>query len=246
MSSAVLSFAQRAHFVTEGEITFEKTVNIHAILKKNIAGTSTDRLAAFEQFKKSQDQFFKQKSKLVFNKTASSFYPESSVPPAGVAYFGVNPWYMQLNRVYAALASDSVLVQKDILSQVFSVKDKRMPIKWKITDETREIAGYSCRRANGLVYDSVYVVAFFTNKIPVAGGPESFHGLPGMILGLAIPYEHVTWFATGIVEKPVPNVPIIPEQKGKQLNRKELEGVLRKSLSTLHNWSEALLIGYLL
>ncbi len=46
--------------------------------------------------------------------------------------------------------------------------------------------------------DSIYVVAFYTDEILTTGGPESFTGLPGMILGIAIPHEHVSWFATKV------------------------------------------------
>lgn len=40
------------------------------------------------------------------------------------------------------------------------------------------------------------VIAFFTDEILCNGGPEFFHGLPGMILGVAIPRMHTTWYAT--------------------------------------------------
>src|SRR5690606_20869137 len=78
------------------------------------------------------------------------------------------------------------------------IKDCIKKIKWKITDEYREIAGYNCRRANGLTQDSVYVVAYYTVEIPVDGGPESIHGLPGMILGMVVPSQHVSYFATKV------------------------------------------------
>lgn len=239
-------FAQTAHFVTGGEIEFEKTINMHAVLKKNIATDDATRLAAFEQYKKSQPQFLKLKSTLTFNKTATVFIPEVSSEPPGTSYFGYNPWYMQLNKVYTSLSSDSSFTQKDFLGQQLRVKDKRQPVKWKITDETREIAGYQCRRANGLIQDSVYVVAFFTTKIPLSGGPESFYGLPGMILGLAIPYENVTWFATKVTEKqPEPVLPV-PTDKSKAINRKELEEILRKTLKVNVGSSLSKLSGYLL
>ncbi len=57
------------------------------------------------------------------------------------------------------------------------MQDSTRKITWKITDEMREIAGFSCRRANAIMLDSIYVVAFYTDQIPVSGGPESFSGL---------------------------------------------------------------------
>ena len=95
------------------------------------------------------------------------------------------------------------ITQKNVYDDLYLVKDSLRKIDWKITDETREIAGYECRRANAIVLDSVYVVAYYTIQIPFSGGPESFTGLPGTILGLALPHENMTWFATKVTEIPV-------------------------------------------
>ena len=68
--------------------------------------------------------------------------------------------------------------------------------QWKITGEVRDIAGFECKKAITKINDSVVVVAFYTDQILVKGGPENFNGLPGMILGLAVPRLALTLFAT--------------------------------------------------
>jgi GLPGLI family protein len=74
------------------------------------------------------------------------------------------------------------------------------------------------------------VVAFYTDEILVSGGPESFHGLPGMILGLAVPRLYTTWFATKVqLIEPKENDLAAPT-RGKKINVKSLEGTLQKSL----------------
>lgn len=238
--------AQKAAFVQEGEIVFEKTVNVYAVLKKGIDSRDAARMAAYEQYKKAQPQFQVQKSKLAFTKIKTAYLPEASTIGAGLSYFGFNARYLQINKVFTNLITDSVTVEKEVLSEKFLVKDRVLPIKWKITNETREIAGYLCRRANGLVKDSIYVVAFYTNKIPVPGGPESIHGLPGMILGLAMPYENVTWFATTVTEKKNAENQFSASNKGKVATRKELEVILRKFLASISYLTEYTLLGYLL
>nr|MBA4166264.1 GLPGLI family protein [Chitinophagaceae bacterium] len=76
----------------------------------------------------------------------------------------------------------------------------------------------------------VYVTAFYTDEIPVSGGPESFGGLPGMILGLGIPRLHATWFAKKIINKPPADGVFAFPSKGKSISRNGLEAVLQKSL----------------
>jgi len=78
------------------------------------------------------------------------------------------------------------------------VEDSIPNIKWKITNEHREIAGYNCRKAVGKMYDEVYVFAFYTDDIIISGGPCSINGLPGMILGLSIPRLYTSFMATKI------------------------------------------------
>ena len=46
---------------------------------------------------------------------------------------------------------------------------------------------FLCRKALTKICDSVVVVAFYTNEIIPSGGPESFGGLPGMILEFGHP-----------------------------------------------------------
>ncbi|MBL7728930.1 MAG: GLPGLI family protein [Dinghuibacter sp.] len=86
--------------------------------------------------------------------------------------------------------------RKDLLGNVLVVNDSLQNFKWKILPEIRIIAGFECKKAVAVMYDSVYVVAFFTTDIIHSSGPEIFCGLPGMILEIAIPRLFTTWVAT--------------------------------------------------
>jgi GLPGLI family protein len=93
---------------------------------------------------------------------------------------------------------------------------------WKEKDEIRTIANYKCRKAVGRICDTVYVVAFYTEDIPVSGGPEMFGGLPGMILELAIPRLHTTWVASKVELTAPKETDFTVSEKGKKVNEKEL------------------------
>src|SRR5690606_3241640 len=92
------------------------------------------------------------------------------------------------------------------LDEKYLLQDSLQQITWRFTDEYRNIAGYDCRRVNGATPDSLYIVAFYTDQIPISGGPALVHGLPGMILGLAIPEMHINYWARK-VDFVVDNVP---------------------------------------
>ena len=126
--------------------------------------------------------------------------------------------------------------QKAFLSRPSSYRIRCGQIKWKITDETRVIAGFNCRRANGIMMDSIYIVAFYTDEILTTGGPESFSGLPGMILGVALPHEHITWFATKVEAVPVSEAALIPPAKGKKVTNAALYETINSRMKDWGNW----------
>jgi GLPGLI family protein len=150
---------------------------------------------------------------------------------AGSPVAAREPWVVVRNTVFTDFKSSEVMIVKNVFGEDIAVKDDQSGILWKFTNEVRDIAGYECRRANGLIGDSVYVVAFYSVEIIPKGGPESFSGLPGMILGVALPHENVTWFATRLElgEAGPIKAPVVPNRI-KQMDRGELEIYLRENV----------------
>jgi GLPGLI family protein len=234
-----VSFGQNAHFINSGVIEYEKTVNMYAIFKKDINKDNESFLQpAFEAYKKNQPQFKKLKSTLSFTDNKTMFNPIEDEATNG-GFWGNDAMIKQNNVTFTDLQNNTFISQKKVFEETFLVKDTTRKIKWKITDETREIAGYTCRRANALVLDSVYVVAFYTDEIPVSGGPESFTGLPGMILGLALPHENITWFATKVTQMVVDNKAMLPPKKGKPVNNAELRKTLDAAMKDWGTYAQA-------
>lgn len=212
-------FGQHAHFTTTGTIAFEKRVNMYALIPKLISKDDDAFLTpAFESYKKSKPQFKVLKSTLSFAGNKSLYVPEEEDLSVNQGYFGTLPLVAQYNTIYSDYNIQTGVFQKKVFDELFLVKDSLRKIRWKITDETREIAGYTCRRANAIIMDSIYVVAFYTTDIPVSGGPESFNGLPGMILGVALPHENVTWFATKVTDMTLTENAVVPPKKGKPID----------------------------
>lgn len=102
-----------------------------------------------------------------------------------------NVWYFDHN-------TGKYNMQKNVVGSNFNVEDSIQKIQWKLSNESRVIAGFNCRKATGIILDSVYVFAFFTEEIMIPGGPCAITGLPGMVLGLTIPRLYTSWIATKI------------------------------------------------
>lgn len=221
------AFAQNARFVTEGTIEFERSANVYTIIQRAMSKeNSSFESQAFEQVKKTQPQFKLSKARLSFTKDQTLYVAENT-QEANIPFFSYLGALKQINvAVFTDFNTQQQTAQKNVFEDVFLVKDSLRQINWKITTETREIAGYSCRRANAIVLDSLYAVAFYAEQIPVSGGPESFTGLPGMILGIALPHENITWFARTVTEQPIEAKAVLPPVKGKQTDTKGLKEIL--------------------
>ncbi len=111
-----------------------------------------------------------------------------------------------------------------------------MNIEWKLSPtETREIAGFNCRKATGIIFDSVYVFAFYTDEITISGGPMGINGLPGMILGITIPRMFTSYIATKLQVAGVDVRKVTAPQKGK---KKDFVSLRQDVEKVAKNWGK--------
>lgn len=142
------------------------------------------------------------------------------------------------NTWYSDYANDKFVQQKMIFGNNYLLTDSLLTINWKMTNESRNIAGFNCRKAVGILFDSVYVFAFYTDEILVSGGPMGLHGLPGMILGVTIPRMYSSWVANKIEINGVDYTKITPPSKGKKKNPKDLESTIIESTKDWGSYSQ--------
>ncbi|MEO8719659.1 MAG: GLPGLI family protein [Ginsengibacter sp.] len=215
------SFGQTA-FITKGKIEFERRTNMWAEMKGSFA----------EQMKKVIPQYQSTYFNYEFDHNKSIYQPGRESDTKGTSFFG-SP--ATDNEVYSDYTNGQTIAHKNVFEKSFLIEDSLRNASWKITNDFREIAGFNCRRATTIIMDSVFVVAFYTDEIIIPGGPESFNGLPGMILGLVINRLHTTWYATKIEINTVNDKNIVPPAKGKKATNNEIMETLKKSLS---DWGE--------
>lgn len=212
-------------FITKGRIEFEKRINQH----KNIEEQAENNIW-YQTMLKSYPKFINDVYELQFDENHSYYKLAKENTDNKYLMWGTKP--NDADGVLQDLQAKTVSTKRDVFENTYVIKDSLRNLDWRITDETREIAGFECRKAVTKICDSVYVVAFYTDQIAVSSGPESFGGLPGMILGLAIPRLYTTWFATKLeLVEPTP-AQLNPTQKGKKVNWEELYADLKKGLKS--------------
>ena len=175
-----------------GKITYERKYSIIKDLEEQNADEEENTW--FEQMKKNLPKYKIDFFELTFSKKQLIY---------NTLQEDENPmlrWYKTITDVTqkTIFDCDSSWANRTVYDKTYLVSDSISKPIWKLTGEYREIAGFTCRKATTIIFDSVYVIAFYTDAIPLSGGPDFFAGLPGMILGVAIPRLHTTIFATNI------------------------------------------------
>lgn len=214
----------QVQFITKGQIEFVKKANQH----KSLDADENENSGWYAELMKTYPKFVTDYYLLKFNKDRSLYKLEKENPENKYIMWGGKP--TESDGVVQDLKSNTVSTQRDVFENTYVIKDSVRNLEWRITDETRDIAGFECRKAVTKICDSVYVVAFYTDQIPVSSGPESFGGLPGMILELAVPRLYTTWVASKVeLTDPKPEE-LNPKQKGKTVNWSELYTELKKGM----------------
>lgn len=197
--------AQYRQIIKSGTIIFDYQINQYERAKK-ILGQEiyTDRYQNFIHSLEN-NRFINREYKLSFNIEHTKFELNEYSSSLNYLDFLIG---IQTTNVFVDFVRDSIYFSKISGEDKVMIQDNRIPITWKFTTERMEILGYECRRANGLIMDSIYVVAFYCPDIAISGGPSIFSGLPGMILGISLPQDHINIFATRIETLSIPSTSI--------------------------------------
>jgi GLPGLI family protein len=212
-------------FLDRGKIHFERRIGQMTLMESI---SKEEESVWMESYRKSFPKVVSDKYELIFDARKSMY--KLGVETEGNKYIfqGMKP--VESDVVQQSFGTGESVMARSVFERNYLVKDSLPVYEWKISAETRNIAGFECRKALTRISDSVVVVAFYTDEITVPGGPEQFNGLPGMILGIAIPRLSLTLFATSVErgDRVVLTEPVLP--KGRPVLRDQLSKELKKGI----------------
>lgn len=226
--------AQYAFFPNSGTVTYERKFHVQNYLKRNYLNKPNldtwNQMYVDEVIKNGPVEMLTRHSLRFFDgeslfETIKEDYPSN---------YRIAIDYLPLlndSKTYKNQKTNKFLKLIQIGGDEVLMEDTVPYVKWKYTDEYRNIAGYECRRANGLIQDSIYVVAFFSNQIAMSSGPELVQGLPGMILGLSIPSLNVNMFAVKVeLNNETVSSQLTKSKKVHPQTKKEVKEILRRNV----------------
>lgn len=137
-----------------------------------------------------------------------------------------------LQAAYLDYAEGIMVEARGFLGRTFRVTRERPTYAWRIGTEQAEHLGYTVMKATA-EHDSTTVEAWFTPQIPVAGGPASYGGLPGMILVLSLNDGQTQYQATEVALKELEAGLITPPEDGDEVSYEEFEKLVRERIEEM-------------
>ena len=241
IACAVITAVQlngQVRFFSSIKVEYEKTTNVRQLMKDLQEGNNW-----YEMNKERYPIALLAYYDFTGDTSHSIYKPGREVPPDPRM-----PWrpVADKNVVFNDYATGKTITQKPVFEETFLLEDSLLRIKWKITNDLRTIAGYECRKAIGIINDSIAVFAFYSDELLINGGPEGVHGLPGMILGMGIPRLHATWFATKVEVFDVNLKPVTAPTKGKKVNRVEMMTKLGKLADEWGSYGSKMIVNFVI
>ncbi|MDQ6902808.1 MAG: GLPGLI family protein [Bacteroidota bacterium] len=219
---------QAQQFIKKAEIEFEVKANIKKTLR---SGPFMDQIKdQLPQFKTAYFDYIFANDKSIY-KFAHWSDDSKKIPDFWRSTDEDNIWYCNYE-------TGKLSMQKNVAGGVVNIEDTLKNLSWRLSNDTRVIAGFNCRKASAIIFDSVYVFAFYTDEIMISGGPCSIHGLPGMILGVTIPRLYTSWIATKVIINDVPVQDIAPVKAKKTYDLKYLGNTIKDNMKDWYSDDE--------
>lgn len=160
--------------------------SLEVIYKMSFQPDSTDSKSIKEEFATlligKQQSLFCATQYLVMDSAISSESSKGNKWGPPMSFFVANGTHNSL--VIFKTANDIITFDNPcrfVTSDIFSTKELRSAIVWKILNDTMNIGGINCQRAEANFGNRKWI-AWFAPSIPVSDGPYKFGGLPGLIL----------------------------------------------------------------
>lgn len=236
----------------EGTIIYERKINMH----KRI--TDPQMRAYIPEFRTSKHELLFSDSASIYRAVAEDEMPETNEGGVRmVMRFGGG----ENDELYKNFSTYASYRQTDIGAKTYIIEDSIKTQQWKLVNETKNILGFTCRKAvtkqtqrvagnirmitntNGVSdttkssttqpqQQEVEIIAWYAEDIISPVGPENNGGLPGVILQLDM-NEGETIFTAVDFKKEVNKKTVKPPSKGKKITNQEYAKLMQQMIENM-------------
>lgn len=237
----------------QGKAYYQTKTNVD--LKLEDSHMSDEQKALMQKMLKKQ---FEKSFILSFNKEASIYKQEEQLEKPNAGSSGVKVVMIggssPNEKFYKNTKSQTFTREQNLFGKPFLVKDKLTSFDWKLENESKMIGKYLCfkatakREIDAMVFNSVksnddssgkmkeekreqVITAWYTTDIPVSHGPETYWGLPGLIMELNV--DKTQYVCNKIVLNTKDKVEIVEPTKGKEITQEKFNELMEKKMKEM-------------
>ena len=207
----------------DGKIIYERKINMHKRIPEGD-----------ERMKNMIPEFNTSKVQLLFSETQSIYKnlpEEQDIRETAGEGDGGNRIFIRMgggdDETYKNYETGKSIEQRELGPKKYIIEDTLRKISWKMDEEgsSKEIKGYTCRKAVGKSPNGTNLIAWFTDQIICPSGPDVYGGLPGMILEINIGDGEIVFTPVEISNLDDKKLVKAPSN-GKKITRKEFQKML--------------------
>ncbi|MBX2873806.1 MAG: GLPGLI family protein [Saprospiraceae bacterium] len=198
-----------------GKVSYTQKVNLHMGLGEGN-----------EEMKAMLPEFQESKFELLFNDKATLYRSvkeevtevNQTTQDGGQMVFRMEG---PKSTIFTDLASGDQIEERDMMGKQYLISGAS-ELKWKMTGESKEIAGHQCMKA---VLDGKdnKIEAWFASTLPFPSGPSTFGQLPGLILEVVMDEGRMITTANKVELQEVDAALLVAPTKGKKITRKKYQ-----------------------
>ena len=203
---------------TEGMITYERKSSWTKMYSR-LTYLSKDEIERLKSTYGKDDEWTT-KTKLYFNLKESLYTHFNEVGESEDGTYSYRQDDLILYRNFEQEKKTDII---ETLGKTYVIEDSLPPIKWKVMNQIKDVAGYICMKA--ITEDTIKnqtITVWFAQDLALPTGPENYYGLPGTIMEVDINDGAVVMTATQVEFKKLEKELTLPKKiKGKRIKNKD-------------------------
>ena len=256
MLIALTSITTAKAQMKEGKISYERKINMH----RNLPDPQMKSMVP--EFRTDKFELIFNESVSLFRSVVDDEAPDPFANAGGGGGGGMRfNFRMPSANTYTDLAKQMQYEGREFFEKEFLIVDSLKQYKWKLSEETKMIAKQLCKKATTMITapqvmrmrvsmgrggenntdttantprapKETELVVWYAENIPVSFGPDSYSGLPGVIM--EIDQDNGANVTTAVeVSTKYPKKELVAPTKGEKMNRVQFQENMQKLMQEM-------------
>ena len=238
----------------EGKISYERKINMH----RNLPDPQMKSM--IPEFRTDKFELIFNESVSLFRSVVDDEAPDPFANAGGGGGGGMRMNFrMPTENTFTDVAKQMQYEERAFFEKEFLIVDSLKQYKWKLSEETKTIAKQLCKKATTMISapqmrmrvsiggggnntdttantprapKETELVVWYAENIPVSFGPDSYNGLPGVIM--EIDQDNGANVTTAVeVSAKYPKKELVAPTKGEKMNRAQFQENMQKLMQDM-------------